>query len=153
LDVIVTASQGTDNDSLEAIEPFDLRALRRYSPSIITGWLAELPSKDQTTCFQLAHAETIAKVGAQLQHFLPGDSHRNLQHRTQLSREVIDLTLLPIWCFAVRYDENEPPVQILVNGQTGRVAGNVPTSTTKVALVIGAVLLFIAFIVLLFAMQ
>ncbi|GAB5515172.1 TFIIB-type zinc ribbon-containing protein [Rhodopirellula baltica] len=153
LDVIVTASKGTDNDSLEAIEPFDLRALRRYSPSIITGWLAELPSRDQATCFQLAHGETIAKVGSQLKNFMPGDSHRNLEHRTQLSREVIDLVLLPIWCFAVRYDENQPPVQILVNGQTGRVGGSVPTSTTKIALVVGAVLLFIAFIVFLSAMQ
>ncbi|MCC9657021.1 hypothetical protein [Rhodopirellula halodulae] len=153
VDVIVTASKGTDNDSLEAIEPFDLRSLRRFSPSIVTGWMAELPSKDQSTCFQLAHTETITKVGNQLKHFMPGDSHRNLQHRTQLSREVIDLVLLPIWCFAVRYSDDAPPVQILVNGQTGRVAGDVPTSTTKIAIVVIAALLVIGLFVLLLASQ
>lgn len=149
VDVIVTASQGTNNAALEAIEPFDLRSLRRYAPDLVTGWLAEAPSRTQADCFEMAHGETIAKVGVQLRQFMPGDSHRNLNYQTQLSREVIDLVLLPIWSFAVRYDNEKPPVQILVNGQTGRVAGRVPVSSAKViaavivaVIVIGSLVLF-----------
>ncbi|MFT5328111.1 MAG: hypothetical protein ACI8P0_006020, partial [Planctomycetaceae bacterium] len=40
VDIVVTASAGVTNDALEAVEPFDLRALRRYDPSFISGWLA-----------------------------------------------------------------------------------------------------------------
>ncbi|MEO1524182.1 MAG: hypothetical protein AAFX06_02045 [Planctomycetota bacterium] len=149
LDVVVTASQGVSNEALEAIEPFDLRALLRYEPSIISGWLAEEPSRTKQECFQLAHGETLQKVGRMLNDFMPGDSHSNLQFDTQLTREVIDLVMFPVWSFAVRYDESKPPVQILVNGQTGRVGGKVPVSAAKVSAAIGVVLLVIIGIVLL----
>lgn len=149
-DVVVTASQGVSNAALEAIEPYDLRQLRRYAPEFIVGWLAEEPSRDQDECFRLAHDETIAKVGRMLKNFMPGDSHRNLQYDTSLSQEVIDLVLFPVWSFAVRYDEQKPPVQILINGQTGRVGGKVPISVAKVSaaviialLVLGGILLVI----------
>jgi predicted RNA-binding Zn-ribbon protein involved in translation (DUF1610 family) len=152
LDVVVTASKGVSNQALEAIEPFDMRALRRFTPSMVAGWIAEEPSRSQEQCFQLAHDETMGKVGQMLKFFMPGDSQRNLQFRTDLSREVIDLVLFPIWSFAVRYDESKPPIQILVNGQTGRVGGQVPISGIKVtvavliaaALLLGIFLLFAA---------
>jgi hypothetical protein len=101
----------------------------------------------------MAHSETIAKVGSMLKNFMPGDSHQNLQFQTELSREVIDLVLFPIWSFAVRYDEAKPPIQILVNGQTGRVGGRVPISATKVSMAILAALLLIGGIVFLFLMS
>lgn len=153
VDVVVTASRGINNDRLEAIEPFDLRALRRYDPSFISGWIAEDPSRSKDECFKLAHEESITKVGALLKRFMPGDSHTNLQSRTQLSREVIDLVLFPVWSFAVRYDEQQPPLQILVNGQSGRVGGKVPISAVKVSIAVVVALVIIAGIVLLFVSQ
>lgn len=149
VDVIVTASRGVNNSALEAVEPFDLRTLRRFEPSLISGWLAEEPSLTQDECFRLAQNETRGKVGVMLKNFMPGDSHQSLQFQTRLSREVIDLVLLPIWSFAIRYDPSQAPLQILVNGQTGRVGGNVPISMTKVSIaVVGVVLLIVLFILL-----
>ena len=51
-DVIVTASSGLPNDELEQIEPFDLRALRRYDDAIVAGWISEDPSLPQEQCLQ-----------------------------------------------------------------------------------------------------
>lgn len=152
LDVVVTASKGITNEALEAVEPFDLRALRRFTPAIVSGWLAEEPSRTQDECFRLAHGEAVGEVGSQLKRFMPGDSYRNLQYETDLSRESIDLVLFPVWSFAVRYDESKPPVQILVNGQTGRVGGKVPISPVKVSIAVGIVLAIILVGVLLFGM-
>ncbi|MDA8967831.1 hypothetical protein N9F76_00910 [bacterium] len=152
LDVVVTASKGVTNDALEAIEPFDLRALRRFTPAIISGWLAEEPSRTQDECFRFAHGEAVEKVGQQLKGFMPGDSYRNLQYETDVARESIDLVLFPVWSFAVRYDDAKPPLQILVNGQTGRVGGKVPISPVKVSIAVGVVLLVIVIGALLFGM-
>lgn len=152
VDVIVSASRGVSNAALQAVEPFDLRAMRRYADSFISGWLAEEPSRTKEECFALAHDETVEKIGQMLGQFMPGDSHSNLQHQTQLSNEVIDLVLLPIWTYAVRYADDCPPVQILVNGQTGQVGGKVPVSAVKVTFAVIAVLLVIGFIILLIAM-
>lgn len=143
LDVVVSASKGVSNDALEAIEPFDLRALRRYEPSFLSGWIAEDPSRARNDCFAMAHDESIHNVGNMLSGFMPGDSHSDLNYQVRLRDEVIDLVLLPVWAFAVRYHENKPPVRLLVNGQTGRVGGHVPISVIKVTvavvLAIGAI--------------
>ncbi|MBB3207463.1 putative RNA-binding Zn-ribbon protein involved in translation (DUF1610 family) [Rhodopirellula rubra] len=149
VDVIVTASGGVSNQALEAIEPFDLRSLRAYSDSFVAGWLAEEPTRSQAECFRFAHDETIAMVERRLKSFMPGDSHRGLQFHANLDNEVIDLVLLPVWSYAVRYAEDQPPVQILVNGQTGRVGGKVPVSTTKIVFAVLSVLALVLIVAIL----
>lgn len=144
LDVVVTASRGVSNRELEAVEPFDLRALRRYTPAVLSGWLAEDPSLSREECFRHAHDESVDKVGRLLDGFMPGDSHRDLDYTTGLHDEVIDLVLLPVWSFAARFDEGKPPVRLLVNGQTGKVAGKVPISSIKVIVTVLVVLAFVA---------
>jgi DNA-directed RNA polymerase subunit RPC12/RpoP len=151
LDVLVTASRGIPNEELEAIEPFDLRALLRYQPAMLAGWIAEDPSLSREECLRLAHDEAVEDIEERLGDFMPGDSHRDLRHRTTLRDEVIDLVLLPVWVFAARYDPEKPPVRLLVNGQTGEVQGKVPLSVPKVAaagvlallLLVGVVLIFL----------
>ena len=153
LDVIVSASKGVSNDALEAVEPFDLRALRRYEPSFISGWLAEDPSQSQEVCFGLAHDESVDQVGRQLPDFMPGDRHTDLKYSVRLRDEVIDFVLLPVWSFAVRYHEEKPPVQLLVNGQTGRVGGRVPISVIKVTTAVLAGVAVVAGLIALFMSQ
>ncbi|TWT66071.1 hypothetical protein [Allorhodopirellula solitaria] len=154
VDVLVTASHGVDNPALEAIEPFDLRSLRAYTDAFVSGWLAEEPSRSQQECLEMAQRETLTLVDQKLNQFMPGDSFTNLQSHTDVSHEVIDLVLLPVWSYALRYSEDQPPVQILVNGQTGRVGGNVPVSTTKIAVtVIAVVIVCLLLFVLISALQ
>jgi hypothetical protein len=139
-DVLVTASGGIPNTELERVEPFDLRALRRYTPAIVAGWPSEEPSLSRDECLELARHEARTAAGHLLQRFMPGDSHRDLRHHTELRDESIDLTLVPIWVFALRYRDDRPPVRLLVNGQTGEVAGATPVSWSKIAAVAATVL-------------
>ena len=134
LDVVVTASKGIGNEELEAVEPYDLRALRRYTPAMISGWPAEEPTLSIDECLCLAHDESLDKIGQELDDFMPGDSHRDLRYSTDLENEVIDQVLLPLWSCAVRYSEDAPPIRLLVNGQTGKVGGKVPISGLKILL-------------------
>jgi DNA-directed RNA polymerase subunit RPC12/RpoP len=132
LDVLVTASRGIPNEELEAIEPFDLRALRRYSSALVSGWIAEEPSLTREQCLTTARDESVARIGNELSDFMPGDSHRSLTSSTHLKDEVNDLVLLPVWVFSARYAVDKPPVRILVNGQTGEVHGKVTLSAAKI---------------------
>lgn len=136
VDVLVTASKGIPNAELEAIEPFDLRALHRYSPGLLSGWIAEEPSLTRDACLKMAHQESSDKIGRELRSFMPGDSHRELRYHTTLRDQVIDLVLLPVWVFAARYAEGKPPVRVLVNGQTGEVQGKVPRSAAKITIAV-----------------
>ena len=93
-----------------------------------------------------ARQREIAKV---LRGFLPGDGIRGLRHDTTLEDESIDLTLAPVWVFAIRYDEKKPPIRVLVNGQTGRVFGKAPLSWAKVGLMAAAIVALIGLVRLL----
>ena len=138
-DIVVTASRAIGNDELEAVEPFDFRALRRYDMAMVSGWTSEEPSLSLDECFGLAHQEALDTVGKKLSDFMPGDSHASLTYQTTLHDEVIDLLLLPLWVFAVNYHPEKEPVRILVNGQTGLVGGKVPISVVKIILLVLAV--------------
>jgi hypothetical protein len=121
----------------------------RYTPGVVSGWISEEPSRTQDECRQLGREEATARIGRLLREFMPGDGVRGLQHHTSLRDESIDLTLAPVWVFALRWDEKKPPVRILVNGQTGKAFGKVPLSWAKVGLIVAAVAGLIALIRLL----
>jgi hypothetical protein len=143
-DVLVTASTGLRNDELEALEPFDLRGLARYTPALVSGWVAEEPSLTPAQCLAQARKEAEERVGERLGRFMPGDSHRELEHESRLEWEAVDMCLLPVWVLAVRYAEDAPPLRVLVNGQTGEVHGKAPLSVWKVTAAVLVVLLLVA---------
>jgi DNA-directed RNA polymerase subunit RPC12/RpoP len=145
-DLVVTASQGLPNDELEAVEPFDLRALRRHTPKVISGWLAEDPSLSAAHCRELAHQEAQASIGRRLHEHMPGDSHRGIEYETKLRNEDLELLLLPVWVLAVRYAPDRPLVRMVLNGQTGRIHGRPPRSWI---MIVGVALAVVAAIVVL----
>jgi hypothetical protein len=147
-DVLVTASASVANTELEAIEPFDLRALRRFTPAAVSGWWAEEPSLSLAQCAELARGEALRGVGATLDAFMPGDHHKDLRFRSRLEHEVLDPVLVPVWVLAVRYDPKKPPLRVLVNGQTGAVLGRAPLSAARIAVAITLALAVVAAIVL-----
>lgn len=142
-DVLVTGSRVVPNNELESIEPFDLRMMRRYTPAVISGWIAEEPSMALQECYQLARQETMDKLGKELESFMPGDSHQGLTFNTVLDRETTELIYVPIWVLAIRHDAQKPPFRVLINGQTGRIYGKAPLSWLKI---LGAVLVVILLI-------
>lgn len=140
-DVLVTASSGLPNAELEHIEPFDLRALRRYDDALVAGWISEEPSLPQQQCQEQARAEVVEHLRKRLSSFMPGDSHRDLQYSTRFHQESLVVCLLPVWVLALRHDPKSPPLRFLVNGQTGKVYGRVPVSWVKVLIAVVLALL------------
>lgn len=144
-DVVVTASRGIQNDELEGIEPFDLRALHRYSPRLLSGWIAEEASMAAAECRQLALDEAMAEVQQRVAKILPGDKQRGLQVSARLEDIDQELLLVPVWVLPVRWgDEKEEVVRVLVNGQSGAVFGKPPRSWVKI---IALVVVIIALII------
>ncbi|AUX32329.1 hypothetical protein SOCE836_044660 [Sorangium cellulosum] len=144
MDVLVVASRGVQNAELEAIEPFDLRTMRRYTPAVLSGWVAEEPTMTQAECYALARREALEKVGRDLPGFMPGDSHHGLTHETRLDQETLELIYVPLWVLAIRHDPREPPFRVLINGQTGAIHGKAPLSWVKIALAVLLAILLLA---------
>ncbi|HET6613425.1 MAG TPA: hypothetical protein VFG83_15615 [Kofleriaceae bacterium] len=135
-DIVVTASRGLPNDELQAIEPFNFGLLRRYDPALVSGWVTEAPSFAPHECVSTAGREATERIANSLAGFLPGDKHSDGQVSSQLAEAAAELLLAPVWVMSARYAKDKPPVRILVNGQTGKVAGHAPISWLKVTLTI-----------------
>ena len=149
-DVVVSASRGLPNALLDAVEPFDLRALRRYDVGQVQGWFAEEPSLESNACMAQARQEAQQDVATALGRLMPGDSHRSLEFSTTFEREIASLVLVPVWVFAVRYAPDKPVVRLVVNGQTGRAYGKAPLSWARVAIAVITALVVIAVVIIVF---
>jgi hypothetical protein len=98
-------------------------------------------------CQRLGKDEAQAWIDRSLQAFMPGDEVRSLQHQTRFVDESLDLALVPVWTFAMRYHPRKPTVRVLVNGQTGQVGGVIPFSWAKLGLIVLLILLLVATVV------
>ena len=98
------------------------------------------------------HESAMSKMyGFELQQrvaeFLPGDTQRDLRVGTQFSEINSDLILLPVYLLSYRHGNKL--YRFMLNGQTGKAAGDKPLSWIKIAMavllgVVG-VLLVVAF--------
>jgi hypothetical protein len=150
-DVVVSASTGLSNSELELVEPFDFRRMRRFETAVISGWIAEEFSRPVDDCQRTSRSEAVDQIGVRLKRFMPGDSYSDLAWKTSVSWESLDPILVPVWVFAVRYRDDQPPLRVVINGQTGKIAGKVPLSWWKIAIAVTLGLGVIAAIILLFA--
>jgi hypothetical protein len=133
-DVLVSASAGLPDRELGAVEPYDYLQLRRYTPAVITGWIAEEFSRDPDACRRASRDEALDGVRQRLRRFMPGDSHSDLTWRAQVSWESLAPILVPVWILAVRYRADRHPLRVVINGQTGAIAGKVPLAWWKITL-------------------
>ncbi len=140
-DQLVSASRGLPEDEANQLEPFDLGLCQSYDEALIAGWPAERPSVTDARADATARAEFTEREGREISAFLPGDEQRGLQWGTELEMGEIELFLLPVWI--ARYKHKGEVFRLLVNGQTGEVVGETPTSGTKKAALIGLGIAFI----------
>ena len=96
---------------------------------------------------RLSEAEFRRREQAAIAAFLPGDTHSRLQVDTHFSKVNSDLILVPIYLRSYRYKGKL--YRALINGQTGKIAGQKPLSPTRIAgaIVILILLLFLIYLI------
>jgi hypothetical protein len=143
---LVSGSKGLAQEISQWIQPFELLALKRYSPRFLAGWLSEEYSVEKDAARELSDAEFRRREQQAVAAFLPGDTHAQLQVQTNFSNINSDLILLPIYLRAYRYRDRL--YRVLINGQTGKISGQKPLSPTRItaAIIILIVLLFVIYL-------
>lgn len=137
---LVTGSRGLPQIEAQRIEPFHLAALKRYAPYFLAGWLSEEYSVARADALKVCQAEFVRREQQNVAANLPGDTHSGLNVQTQLGDINSDLILLPVYLAVYRY--HDKLYRYLMNGQTGKVAGEKPLSGWRIgiAVAVGAVL-------------
>jgi len=148
---LVSGSRGLGQHEAERIKPFHLAALKRYRPHFLAGWLSEEYSvaRDDAlrTCQQVFYQWEQGDVASHL----PGDTYRGLHVNTWFDDVGSDLVLLPIYLLSYRYRDRL--YRFLVNGQTGKVAGDKPLSWRRIAVAVAIGVGLVGLAALLFALS
>lgn len=147
-DDLVPGTVGVHTALLRKVEPFPtLQELKPYDPAYIRGWTVERYQVDLRQAATLSQGQMDAVIQQLCAREVPGDSHRNLEVASNYHARTFKHILVPIWL--VSYTYGPKSFQVVVNGFTGKMAGEHPLSWLKITL---AVLAAIAVILLLFAL-
>jgi ribosomal protein S27AE len=128
---------------LRQAEPFDLAQAVEYQPAFVAGWPAG------------SYDVSLAQASLEARESMIKDAARQLRFKAAPGHDVAELSvtssdftgmtfqlvLLPLWVGAYQY--RQKTYRVLVNGQTGKVAGERPTDWVKVWLLVVAGLVLV----------
>ena len=130
----VPCTHGVAIHLLRQVEPFPTADLVPYDTAFLSGFVVE---HYQVVLFDAAQRSREAMIGG-LRDLcasqIPGDTYRNLQIHPVFSRQTFKHVLVPVWLLT--YDYGSRAYQMVVNGYTGRMAGEYPKSVWKIALLV-----------------
>ena len=147
-DIIVPGMKALKLPELMAVEPFNLKDVVEFRPEYVAGWPALSYDRPLSDASLQARERVIKSVQSGLMYSIEaGESKRNVRTGAgQWSGITFKHLLLPLWTGTYRYQGKE--YRLMLNGQTGKVAGKKPRDTVKVgASIFVGVILTLALII------
>ena len=146
-DHLIPATKGVHENLLRQVEPFPTYTVEPYDQGYVSGWVVEQYQIDLVAAADRARNPwtTVSARSAR---------RRCLAIRSAICDVEADYTsqtfkhiLVPVWLVAYNYGAKA--FQVVVNGSTGRLAGEYPLSWVKIFLVaLAAFLVFLIFVYL-----
>jgi uncharacterized Zn finger protein (UPF0148 family) len=145
-DMLISGSSHLNQTILHRLYPFDLDHLAEYHPDYLAGWQAH--AYDVMLLDAWETAKTAMRTSAKRDCYTSirdRSSHiRNFSMTADFADEVWRYILLPVYIAAYTFEGNT--YQVMINGQSGTVAGQKPVAWWKIWLA-SAVMLIPAVIV------
>lgn len=131
-DVLAPGSVHVNPRFLRRIHPFDLDALTPYDPAYLAGLRAQAYETPLNTAWEMARSHMRGEMRRRCQEQPSGSVQRNFAITLNYEEESWRYILLPL--FLAAYTYNGRVYQVLVNGQTGKIAGQRPADWRKIGL-------------------
>jgi hypothetical protein len=129
-DVPVDASSKTPNDVMDSIEPFDFKEFKPFATPYLSGFLAERFDVSQDDSFPRAEKRIFGSVEAKVKASLTRyGSVRRSEDKKRTERVSARYALLPVWMLHSFFQEKD--YLFAMNGQTGKMLGNLPMDKGK----------------------
>ena len=115
---------------MRSIEPFDYSGLVEFSPSYLSGFLAEKYDVDSNAASTIALNRAKNSTTDVLKNDIMGYSSvivTNANHNVNLNKS--EYVLLPVWLLNIKYEGKL--YTFAMNGQTGKLIGDIPIDKKK----------------------
>ena len=125
--VPVDASSKMPDAHMDSIEPYDYSALTRFSTAYLPGFLADKYDVEQEDCSRRADVRCEESALEAMASTVTGyESVTPLGHDVRLHRGKVKYALLPVWMLSTKW--NGQTFLFAMNGQTGKLIGDLPVS-------------------------
>ena len=126
----VDGSSKMEDQLMESIEPYDFKEAEEFNVAYLAGYAADRYDVDKTVTFNRATQRFRDGTIQAFRKDVHGYSNVTVQDSNiQLSNTVTNYALYPVWILNTKWREKN--FRFAVNGQTGKVAGNLPVSPLK----------------------
>lgn len=129
--VPVDGSKKMPDDYMDSIEPFDYAGLKPFSTAYLPGYLAD--KYDVTAQESMERADLRCRNSAinQMRRDVSGYATVNqVGGNVRLLRGKVHYALMPVWTLRTRWKNQD--YLFMMNGQTGKMVGDLPVSNGKV---------------------
>jgi hypothetical protein len=137
-DLLVDGTTRASRNLLERLKPFHLGDLAAYAPEFLAGWQAQAYDVSLTQAWETGKALMRERAMQACRESIHSAHVRNFSMTADFADEVWRYILLPV--YVANYPFEGKLYQVMVNGQSGAVAGQKPVAWWKVWLAIAALL-------------
>lgn len=128
--VPVDGSTKFDDDTMDSIEPFDYNELVDFDMSYLSGFLSEKYDVGKEEAYQRANSRIENSVIDLLKDTATGYGTVTIKNKNiEIQENKSEYILLPVWMLNIKYKEKM--YLFAMNGQTGKMVGNIPIDNKK----------------------
>lgn len=133
-DIPIPATRKMDAVLLGRLEPFPLKKLVPYQPEYLSGFVAERYSVPLREGWNAAKIEIRNGLERIIRKSIRADEVRDIRIAANYVKVLYKHLLVPVWISSYQY--RGKTFRYVVNGATGKVAGNAPLSALKVTVAV-----------------
>jgi len=141
--VPVDGSTKMPDGHMDAIEPYDYEKMEAFSMAYLPGFLADKYDLDAESCAQRVQDRCRNSAVAAMESTVTGYDGSNIEQAdVQVRRRHVSYALLPVWLLSTRWQDKN--YLFAMNGQTGKLVGDLPVSKGRLALLFAGVFAVLA---------
>lgn len=127
----VDGSKKMPDDYMDSIEPFDYAGLKSFSTAYLPGYLADKYDVTAQESMERADRRCHNSAFDQMRRDISGYEVVNqVGGNVRLHRGKVHYVLMPVWTLRTRWKNQD--YLFMMNGQTGKMVGDLPVSNGKV---------------------
>lgn len=128
--VPVDGSKKMPDDHMDAIEPFDYSDLKPFSTAYLPGYLADKYDEDEDQCAERAENRFAESIEHCLRNTVKGyGTVSEVSKELHTHRRKAAYALMPVWMLSTSW--NGKQFLFAMNGQTGKLIGDLPVDKKK----------------------
>lgn len=137
-DLLICGNSHLSQVILKRLYPFNLNDLVSYAPDFLAGWQAQTYDLTLPKAWEQGKAEMRERAKSACYDKISSSHVRNFTMTADFADETWRYVLLPVYVAAYKFENKV--YQVMLNGQTGAIAGQKPVAWWKIWLVIAAIL-------------